>query len=146
MGKKSIIIKGDTSNVLSVKLADILKYIKDGENFKWSILFLSGVLERYSNESIEILEQNINKSKVGFLLEFKELQLFSNKFQQIIEILIIGDKDVSNLKRYTEGKKMFQKCDIVLELVDSSYWIVNAESSITEYLKSKLPLASDFKE
>ena len=61
------------------------------------------------------------------MLDWKELFELSNRFNQIIEVLIIGDHDSANLHRYSTDVEMHKKCNYTLELVDSSYWIVTSK-------------------
>lgn len=89
--------------------------------------------------SVLDFEEKVNKSVDGFILDWKELEDLSRRFNQIIELLIIGDQDKANLYRYSTDEEMYEKCCYTLELVDPSYWIVTSKNDdVIKKMKSEL--------
>jgi len=72
-------------------------------------------------------ETSINNASSGFALRWSELQELSNKFWDLMDILIIGCSDKSQVIRYSSEKKMYESCDVVIDKFDSSYWEVSAK-------------------
>jgi len=77
-------------------------------------------------KSIPDFERMIDKSPKGFLLSFDELKQLSGCFDQVIDTLIIGCSSIENVTRYDSDQKMFDACDIVIEMDDSTSWIIHA--------------------
>jgi len=73
---------------------------------------------------ISELIKKVNSSKQGFPCTFTSLLKISEKIFQEIEVLIIGCKMAENLHRYEEDQKMYEICDIVIEMIDGSFWEV----------------------
>jgi hypothetical protein len=138
MNKKAVIIKGNDPEILSVDFLDILNCIENKESLKWSVLYLKGILIPDANEKINDVEDGINNSKNGKLFTYKELINFSNKIYQKIEFLVIGDKIERNLKRYLNDTEMKEKCNCTIELIDSSYFLVYAETNSINNIKAKI--------
>lgn len=136
---KAIEIHGNkTEKVISVELKDILNCITDGNSCTWSILWLEAVGHR-GGISILDLEKSIKSSKNGLVLEWAELLELSDKFYQVIEIILVGDNEYSNLKRYDTDEEMYSNCCYTIELLDSSYWIIHSKNLKTiECLKKNL--------
>lgn len=125
MELKGIRIEDLTENgIVSVKLPDILKEIPNGNSFFWSILYLYVLGPLKDGLSIDILEKQINGSEKGLFITWNDLNILSNKFHQIIDITIIGCKDKNLLRRYETDQEIYEMCDIVIEMIDSSYWEV----------------------
>lgn len=121
----SLKISGNSSEVLSVNLYDILSCIKNDEKCNWSILWIEAVGEKSDNYVLQF-EKEINDSDEILVLNSYDLLNLSKRFSQIIEILLIGDGDVDKLKRYPSDAEMYINCRYTIELIDSSYWIVNS--------------------
>jgi len=136
----SIKINGNNREILSVTLQDILTKIENGQNLKWALLSIYAIGDLGHNKSMLNFEEDINKSKNGVLFNWDELKALSTKFEQVIEIVLIGSQLTSTLKRYQDDVEMFSACDYTIELIDSSYWIVHAlERESLEQLKDGLP-------
>ncbi|WP_445453147.1 hypothetical protein [Flavobacterium sp. 25HG05S-40] len=125
---KKLIIKEDLEvTVLKVTLADILKCISEPDFYKWKILWFEGIWNL--DESILDFEDTINNSENGVSYNFTDLLILSNNINQIMEIILVGDKDMDKLVRYQEDVEMYENCEMVLELVDSSYWEINTSNA-----------------
>jgi hypothetical protein len=136
MSKNEILIHGNDNPVLSVTLSDILNSIKQGEKFYWSILWLraTGTLK---NKSVLDLEEDINKSEKGLLIEWNNLCVLAKQFHQVNEIVLIGDTNKSKLVRYNNDDEMKSNCYYVIELVDSAYWAFYCmDENVLDELKS----------
>jgi len=121
--KKNIIIRGSEELILSVSLLDIINQIEEPEKYSWNILWLEACGELENGTIIE-LENKINDSKNGLLINFTELSLLAKSFDQVIEILLIGDKNSDKLKRYNNIEDLYSECYFCIELLDSSYWSI----------------------
>ena len=66
-------------------------------------------------------EEEIRKAERGLFVSWNELNQLASKFHQIIDTEIIGCKDQNLLQRYKE-QEMYETCDIVIVMFDSSYW------------------------
>lgn len=107
-------------NILSITLRQILECIIQRNNLKWKILWFEGVSN--VDENILQLEERINKSPNGISYSYKELLNLSDNLSQLIEIIVIGSMDENKLIRYKEDIEMYNSCEYVIELIDSSYW------------------------
>lgn len=125
--KKFIVITGANSSVLSVSLLDVLTQIKDGDKYNWKLLFLEANGKLKEGTVLE-LEDKINNSKSGYPVSFFDLFELAQSFDQVIEVLIIGDIDTQKLRRYDSDSNMYEKCNFSIELVDSSYWEINTNN------------------
>jgi len=39
-----------------------------------------------------------------------------------MDIVIIGCAEENSLRRYEDDQRMYENCDIVIEMLDSAYW------------------------
>jgi hypothetical protein len=124
----TIKINGNDEQVVSVTLHDILMQIKNGNRLKWALLDIYAIGDLGNNKLMLDFEAKINESENGVIFELKELLELSAKFQQIMEITLIGNKDVNDLKRYSDDEEMYSKCDYTIQLIDSSYWIIHSSA------------------
>lgn len=140
---KTLMIRNIVSNVLAVQLSEILNCIPDGDHYSWSLLWINAI-GNPDDLSVLDFEKKINKSVDGFMLDWKGLEELSGRFNQIIELVVIGDQDKANLHRYSTDEEMYEKCCYTLELVDSSYWLVNTKNENTiRKMKSELVGVTD---
>lgn len=153
MTSKGIRIKDISSNnVVSVELSDILKEIIDGNSLCWSILYIDA-LERLGgirgSLTYEVLERECNQSEKGFSINWSDLNELSKEFNQIIDIILVGCRDINLIKRYEVDQEMYESCDIYIEMHDSCFWEVfsNDESLINRLVakfKDVISLETDF--
>lgn len=108
-----------------VTLSDILKEIQRGDQLFLSILFLYAMGDL--GQSVPLLENEINGSKNGLPFAWENLVCLASKFYDIMDITIIGSHDVNLLHRFESNEAMYEICDIVIEMIDSSYWIIFAK-------------------
>lgn len=141
---KTLKIEHIVDGVLAVNLSDILCRIPDGEHYTWSLLWVTAT-GKDGDANVLDFEQEVNKASNGLLLTWSELLELSERFYQIIELLVIADEDKSNLRRYDTDEEMYDSCSYVLELVDSSYWIVSIKNDIArQRLKSELAGVTEY--
>jgi hypothetical protein len=69
-------------------------------------------------------EEEINKSKRGKSISLDSILNLSSKIDQAIELLVIGDSNIENIRKYEGDKLMYENCEYIIELVDASYWLV----------------------
>lgn len=124
MKVRGIRISDDTDGVVSVELPDILKEIRDGHAFYWLILFLEGPIKPDSDKFVIDFMCNIDNAIDGLYVNWGELNLLSKSLYQIIDSIIIGSKNKNLLNRYENHQDMYETCDIVINMFDSSYWEV----------------------
>ncbi|MVT12284.1 hypothetical protein [Chitinophaga tropicalis] len=142
--EKTLMIKNTDSGILTIRLSDILNCINDGERYYWTILWIDAMGDPNGFYVLEF-DEEINKSPDGYILDWEELIKLSRHPNQILDLLVIGDQEKSNLHRYSSDEEMNNKCKYVLELVDSSYWLVSIkdESTIGK-IKSELPGVTEY--
>ncbi|MVT10392.1 hypothetical protein [Chitinophaga tropicalis] len=136
MVAREIIIRGSSSNVLNVQLLDILRCIDEGETV-WSLLWIRAVGSKDNSNVLEY-EELVNASLAGVVLSWQDLLALANQFDQIIEVLICGSENKGVLRRFSTDDEMVRNCEYVIELVDSSYWLINSKDHevIEKMLKS----------
>ena len=135
---KALKVNGNDSNVLSINLKDILNCIKNGDYYEWSIIWLEGI-GKLHNQSMLEFEAEIKNSSFGHLIKWYDLLELAGSFSQIINLLLIGDKSSKNLHKYANDMEMYTNCEITLELIDSSYWIICCKNTlIHEGMKKSL--------
>lgn len=122
---REIEIHGNNSSILSVSLKDVLDCVSSKPELHWTILWFEGIGGFKEFSALEF-ERLIKNSSKGHSLQMEELYTLSDSLDQLLEIIVIGDRDESNLKRYDSDDDMIQNCDLVLELVDSSYWVIHS--------------------
>ncbi|NGX46643.1 MAG: hypothetical protein K1000chlam3_00003 [Chlamydiae bacterium] len=125
---KGIRILDKKNRIVSVELQDILKEINYGGQLEWSILYLQTTGNLGEGRSMPVFEQQIIDAEKGLFITWKELNDLSQKFWDLMDIIIIGCKDRSSLRRYEKDQEMYETCDITIEMVDSGYWEVFAEN------------------
>lgn len=149
MKTKGIRISDREKGYVSVDLSDILKEISNGDSFYWSILSLYSVGDLGLKKLTSIPEEKIDQLEKGMLIEWNELSSIKTNSSQIIDTIIIGCKEKKFLKRYKKDQEMYETCDIVINMFDSSYWeIFSKDESLINRLASKFKetmfLESDF--
>jgi hypothetical protein len=124
MSSKGIRIEDEINRVVSVKLPDVLCEIHNGNQFYWSILDLQGTGNLGEGKSIPAFVDQIDHSENGYYITWEDLVALSYKFWQTYDIVIIGCYDKKKLRRYENDQVMYETCDVVIVMFDSSYWEV----------------------
>jgi hypothetical protein len=125
-------------NCVSVSLPDILKEITSGDSFYWSILYLDAIGHLGEGKSMPAFEEQIIESRKGFFISWDELNLLSEKFRNLMDIILIGCKNKELLQRYENDVEMYETCDITIELFDSCYWeVFSKDESLIARLAKK---------
>lgn len=120
----------DTYNVVSIGLRDILNLISNKEEFIWAILFLDATRSLGENHFLASLEKQIKKSEDGVYITLDKLYEVFSRIDQINDLDLIGSKNKNELQRYETDKEMYESCEIVIRMVDSSYWEVHFHDKI----------------
>ena len=105
-----------------IPLSEVLADIPYASQLNWELLWLDVTPIKREGKAITELQKKVNKSENGLPCDFKLLVELSGKIFQEIEILIIGCKVKEHLHRYKEEQKMYQSCDIVIEMIDGGCW------------------------
>jgi len=129
---------GKDSGAKLLHLHDILKFIDCADEYFWAVLFVKGVLKEATGKSITDVENLVNKAENGISFETDDLIKFSEGFFQMIDVVVIGSKDREALRRYSTDNEMYAACDWVIELVDSTSWLIHSKVSTLEDIKSAL--------
>jgi hypothetical protein len=127
----------DSGEILSFDLVDILNCIKDiGGNYNWAILDIYITSKHNSNLNVLELENEINSKDELFKISFVDLLNLSSKINQVIDGKFIASK--GDFNKIIDIIELEEKCDIVIEAIDSTYWTVfSKDRRIIELLKSK---------
>ena len=124
-----------------IEFTEILMEIKNGDLFYWSSLFLEVIGSLGEGISVPLFANNIRESTNGLIIDWKDLNALANKFEELINIKLLGSKNKNLLKRYDDDQEMYESCDIVIELIDSAFWEVFSNDQ--HYIKR---LAEKFKQ
>lgn len=122
MKTKGIRLYDSIDDVINVSLTDILDVIPNGQLYHWSILFLETSGHLGEGRSIPVFQEQIRQSTRGFIINWNDLIILSKKFNQVIDIDLIGCQDIHLLKRYENNRSMYETCDIVIQMIDGCYW------------------------
>jgi len=134
--ENSLKIIGTTTGYLDISLNKLLLKISHPQKYSWMIMYLDGLGE-VNGKSIVYFEEKVQKSFDGYILDWEEL-LEISLLPDIFDILIIGDEKAENLHKYDSDKEMIESCDFTIELVDSSYFLVNSRNTrFLEVLKAE---------
>jgi hypothetical protein len=114
----------DGEGYVTVELIDILQQVKNGDQFYWSILFIDAVSYLKDSSDMFAFQEEVNELERGFFINWKDLNAFSKKCGQVIDIMILGTKDKNLILRYEDEQDAYEACDIVIQMIDSSYWQV----------------------
>ncbi len=149
MKTKGIRILDTIDRVVSVELLDILEEIPNGSQLHWSIQFIEATGDFGDEKLTSLSENQVREGEHGYDLTWKSLNKLAKKFDQVIDILIIGCRNMKLLVRYENDEEMYETCDIVIEMIDSSFWqVFSKDTSLIERLAAKFKkvefLESDF--
>ncbi len=128
----------DGDEFLSFDLVDILICIKSRVIiYNWAILDIYCTSKNKSNFNILNFEKQVNSKKNLFVLDFEGLLALSTKINQTIDGIFIASKN--NLPpNKPNTTKLEQNFDVVIEVIDSSYWTVySKDSEIIKLLKDR---------
>ena len=105
---------------------DLVSHIK-GEKYNWSMLYIEAKGNLGDQSMIEF-EKKIYNSEKGVAMNWKEVIDISSKIEDTVDLLLIGCKDVRTINKFENDKDMYQKCDVVIEMIDSSYWLIHSNN------------------
>jgi len=140
MEKRQVQIKGNNEKVLSVSLSDLIRILGDKSSMYWSLININdAVWDANKFGSILDFEVLVDNSENGLFMSWGEVAEISARFYRVVDLLLIGDNNQSKLRRHSTEQEYFKSCDISIELIDSSFWIVSAGIEDIHNLESKLP-------
>lgn len=114
-------------------LQTILSMINQGNLLDWAILYLYGKGTLGDNISIVDFEEKIQLSPVGVHFNWKELNTFAAKLDQIYDITIVGCENKVNIHKYnnfSNEKMMYESCDVTIEMFDGGYWQIFSNDTL----------------
>ena len=126
MKTSGIRIYDSNNNILAISLSDILEEIPKGSSYYWALLFIDGSPEKGCGHFFVEYKNKVNHSEKGLLINFDELNKLDSKFFQIYEVRLLASMHPVLLRRYMTEEEMYKKCELVIELIDCSFWEVHA--------------------
>jgi hypothetical protein len=120
----------DIKNGKCIPLTEVLINISDPNQFKWALLWFDVMPIQHEGRYVSELTEKVNKSEQGLECIFMSLLELSKKSFQEIEVLIIGCKTKENLHRYKDDQKMYETCDIVIEMIDGGFWEIFSKNKV----------------
>lgn len=131
-----ITLRGDNEAFLSVRLDTILSLIDNIDKCIWKLIWIEGV-----SQEIDVfeLEKKVNESDDGLLVDTDGLSNISLLFNDLTELVLLGDKNEENLHKLENDDEMKARCEYFIELVDSSYWEITSQN---QYFIKKLETIS----
>ncbi len=109
MNTAGIRILDKKNKIVAVELPEILSEIPENVIPHWSILYLEATGNLKNKKSIPEFEKQIMKSKKGLLTSINEMIELNSQLYDVMNILIIGCKDLKCLHRYPTNKKMLSQ-------------------------------------
>lgn len=138
MKTKGIRILDKVDRIVRVKLPHILEEIPNGDCYNWSILYFEAISDYKNGKKLPIDESEVNPTKNGLYNSWDRLNEIASQFYQIYDLILIGCKDLTALKRYDNDQEMFEACDVVIVMFDSSFWeIFSKDELLIQRLASK---------
>jgi hypothetical protein len=113
-----------------VELIDLLSLVApDKHQLVWSILDLEAIgdVSTIWERGILDLEENIRDLPQGLILSWQMLVLLASKFDQVINAVIVGCQEATQIPTLSANNDLYIPCAIALELIDSSVWRIYAK-------------------
>lgn len=133
VGKK-IEIHDSRGDILTVSLRDILKHLP-GQDYSWCILHLWATGDVDPAVSVPELEDRIARSVHGIRVSWEQLWDLAGKFDQVIDIVILGSRDQTVLDNVSQQDDFECICDFVIDMTDGYCWTVSCQDDkLVEHL------------
>ena len=118
----------DVNGVVTVELRDLLPFFEaEGQKLIWSIIDLEAIGDLSSiGKTMLGLEQEVKQSPHGLFLEWSELKALAEKFEQIMDLTLVGCQSQEYICPLIPKGDLRGSCEIVIEAIDSSLWSVYA--------------------
>jgi|688.fasta_scaffold84212_4 hypothetical protein len=123
----------DSQGTSTIELIDLLNLIaQDKQQLVWSILDLEAIgdISTIWERGILDLEANIKFLPQGLILSWQMLVQLAQKFDQVINTVIVGCQKVSKIPSLEPNVNLDEPCEIVLELIDSSVWRIYTKDEL----------------
>ena len=119
-------IRDKTAHLLEPKLRDLLRIISgEGPALHWAILEFEAVGNLSPGPHVGEINEIIKRSPSGFLLDWGHLVTIADKLLQAINATFVGCRTAESLPGVHDSD-IYAKSEIVIEVVDSSWWEVYA--------------------
>ena len=128
---KTVLIYGDSSDVLSVTLADMIEFISHSsiQLDYWVIKRFEAITNSsFAYSDVRIFEQLVVDSIFGLLFTYEQICNLSDGVEQGINFTILGFTKSLRLQVDDSGSVIFNPIEMKFELIDSSYWEVSASN------------------
>lgn len=137
-------IRDQQNGVLIVSLVKILNAVASlGQNLGWYILHLQATGDLGEERSLGKLMDRINQAQEAYQIDWSELVVLANHLDQVIDGVFVGCKDQKPFKKSCEDDELEERCELVIDAFDSSYWRVYAKNS--EIIKNLCGVFSEAK-
>ena len=138
MSVKGLRILDSEDMVVSIDLPQMLRLVDEGNLLHWAILYVEATGHLGEGLSILDFENSVNESFSGLRISWQRLGQLSHRFNQVIDITIIGCRDPNILRRYETDQEMYEACDTVIRMIDSSYWEIHSkDQNLIERCKAR---------
>jgi hypothetical protein len=131
-------LNGTDDDVLNISLTEIIECLPNKVNPYWTILDIEGMGCK-EKVNVPIMESIIKNTPNGLHLSLNTIIELVNNLNDIHNLLIIGDEDMSKLTRYSSLEETYSNCSFCLNLFDSSYWeVATSDKEFASNLKQRL--------
>ncbi len=146
---KGIRILDKINGYVGVSLKDILEEVPNGNAFKWSVIYISGIGLLRSKRLLD-LEDELEFTPSGLIMDWNDLNELVEIEHNIEDLEVIGCSDATDLKHYNADQEMYESCDFTITFFDSSFWeVFSKDESFIAKLASKFKdvefINSDFR-
>jgi len=133
--------------ISGVESSKLLNKVFENIEVNIKIIYINGLgfKDSINNEQFVVdFEKEINSSETGISILKKDLIKFIEVYNDLIDIVIIGDIEFQNLYKYKNDNEMYKNCFLTITLFDSSYWEITCKNEAIikllhkEYLNSEI--------
>lgn len=129
----------DEQGFLNVSLRDVLSAVGDaGKRLDWYIYWVEGTANPDSNLDIVGLENEVRRSPAGKAVTWKALTSLADRMFQVTDGLFLATLHGEEPPARSEAER-HHGGEIVLELEDSSYWLISVQDpEVAEAMRHSL--------
>ncbi len=113
-----------------IHLRDIIPLIKDGCQYSWAVLDFDAINYTGGAQPIAnyLVTHIYQEKKID--ISWEEIKILAEGVFQFVDLVLIGSKNSKKLKPYQYDEEMFQECDIVIIMFDTSWWEIGCKDPI----------------
>jgi len=131
-------LNGTDEELLNVTLSEIIECLPIGVDPFWTILEIEGMGCK-QKVNVPIMESIIKNTPNGLHLSLNTIIEIVNNLNDVHNLLLIGDENISKLTRYNSLEETYSNCAFCLNLFDSSYWeVATSNNEFAENLVQRL--------